>query len=171
MKSQISNLKSQNHGFTLLETLAAVSVLTFAVTGPLSLAYFSIRSASISQNQFTAFFLAQEAMEYVKNKRDINAIIKTDWLNGMTNCRNSNGCTVDVPNNTIQNCSSTCPKLKYNSTSGFYNQQTGSDTIFTRKIKFDQISSYEEKITVILSWQDRIGAKSFTLEENIFNWP
>jgi len=164
-------IQKKDSGFTLLETLAAVSVLTMAVTGPLSLAYFSIRSASVSQNQFTAFFLAQEAIEYVKNKRDINAILETDWLSGMTNCRSGNGCVVDVPNNNIQTCSSICPKLKYNAASGFYNQQTGTDTIFTRKISFEQLSSYEEKISVIISWQDRIGAKSFTLEENIFNWP
>jgi len=67
-------------GFTLLETLAAVSVLTFAIVGPLTLAYYSIRSSSVSQNQLTAFYLAQEAIEYIKNLRDNNALTgKANW--------------------------------------------------------------------------------------------
>jgi len=46
-------------GFTLLETFVALSILTFVVIGPLTLASYSIRSASLSQNQLTAFYLAQ----------------------------------------------------------------------------------------------------------------
>jgi Tfp pilus assembly protein PilV len=165
-------IKNKNSGFTLLETLAALSVLIFAILGPLTLAYFSIRSASLSENQFTAFYLAQEALEFVKNQRDTNALGNaSNWLNGMTNCQSANGCFVDVQYNSIQTCPSQCSKLKYNSTSGFYNYQNGNDTIFTRQVKLTQISSYEEKVTINLSWQERFGAQSFTLEENIFNWP
>ncbi len=168
---KIKNFKFKNSGFTLLETLAALSVLTLAITGPLALASYAIRSASVSQNQLMTFYLAQEAMEYIKNKRDNNALAGASWLNGMTNCRSANDCTIDVPNNNVQTCPSGCPKLKYDGTTGFYNYQTGSDTIFTRQIKFSQISNYEEKVAVTVSWQEIFGPKFFTLEENIFDWP
>ena len=161
----------KNSGFTLIETLVSISVLTLAVIGPLTLASYAIRSASVSQNQLTTFYLAQEAMEYIKNKRDNNALADASWLSGMTNCRSANGCTIDVPNNSVQTCSSGCPKLKYDGATGFYNHQTGSDTIFTRQIKFSQISNYEEKVAVTVSWQEIFGAKFFVLEENIFDWP
>ena len=169
-------------GFTLLETFVALSILTFVVIGPLTLASYSIRSASLSQNQLTAFYLAQEAMEYVKNRRDINALNgNANWLkdlapsgggNGL--CRNNKGCTVDIPYNDIQPCpDGGCPKMRYSSDTGFYHQNTsfGAESLFTRKIKLDNVSSYEEKVSITISWAEKFGARSFTLEENIFNWP
>ncbi len=170
-------------GFTLLETLVALSILTSAVVGPLTLAFYSIRSASLSQNQLTAFYLAQEALEYIKNKRDNNVLQGFDWLkdlappgipsNGL--CRNNKGCTVDIPYNNVQICPSknNCPKMSYSSDTGFYHQNTsfGVQSPFDREINLDFVSSYEEKVSVTISWSERFGARSFTLEENIFNWP
>lgn len=171
MKSQISNLKSQKTGFTLVETLVALSVLILAVTGPLTLASFAIRSSGYSQNQIIAFYLAQEALEYVKNKRDNNALKDEEWLGGLGNCRGTSGCTIDVPNNDIKNCNP-CQKLKYDSATGFYNQSTGIDTPFTREVKLrDIVEGREAKITVIISWQERLIPRSFSIEENILNWP
>ncbi len=173
----------KNSGFTLLETLASISVLAFVITGPLTLASYVIRSASISQNQFTAFYLAQEAIEYIKNLRDNNALTgKTNWLDGLAPsgsgnglCRNDKGCTVDIPYNNIDQCpgSGDCPKMRYSSDTGFYHQNTsfGTESSFTRKIKLEYVRAYEEKITITLSWQEKFGSKSFTLEENILNWP
>ncbi len=167
-------LKIKNSGFTLLETLASISVLTLAVIGPLALASYAIRSASISQNQLMTFYLAQEAMEYIKNKRDNIALAGLpDWLEGLGNCRGSRGCVIDIPNNNIINCGGGgCPKIKYDSATGFYNYSSGAETSFIREIKLsDVVAGREAKITVTVSWQEIFGPKSFTLEENIFNWP
>lgn len=164
----------KNSGFTLLETLAALSVLTFAVIGPLTLASYAIRSASVSQNQLMTSYLAQEAMEYIKNKRDNIALAgASDWLEGLGNCRGSRGCVIDIPNNNIINCGGgDCPKIKYDSTTGFYNYSSGVETSFIREIKLsDVVAGREARITVTVSWQEIFGSKSFTLEENIFNWP
>lgn len=164
----------KNSGFTLIETLAALSVLTLAVIGPLALASYAIRSASVSQNQFTTFYLAQEAMEYIKNKRDNIALAgASDWLEGLGNCRGTRGCVIDIPNNNIINCGGgDCPKIKYDSATGFYNYSSGVETSFIREIKLnDVVAGREARITVTVSWQEIFGPKSFILEENIFNWP
>ena len=157
----------------MLETLVSISILTLAIIGPLALASYSIRSARVSQNQLTTFYLAQEAMEYIKNTRDNNVLDDKDWLKGTKDCEKKDyGCTIDVPNNDIKKCdSSGCQKLKYDSTTGFYNNKNGSDTIFTRRIELDEVSKYEEKVTVTVSWQEIFGSKYFVLEENIFDWP
>ncbi len=164
-----------------METLVALSILTSAVVGPLTLAFYSIRSASVSQNQLTAFYLAQEALEYVKNHRDINALTGVDWLNGMAPtgsgnglCRNDKGCTVDIPYNNIAVCpGGGCSKMRYSSDTGFYHQNTslGIESPFTRIVNLAYVSAYEEKISVTISWLERTGTRSFTLEEDIFNWP
>lgn len=176
-KEEDSRFTIQDLGFTLLETLAALSVLTFAIVGPLSLASYTIRSASLSQNQLTAFYLAQEAVEYIKNRRDVNALTDPtgNWLDGLGNCQGVKGCTIDVPNDDVNNCpgppDTPCPKVKYESATGLYNQTTGADTIFTREVRLSNIETYEAKIEVIISWEERGINKSFTLEENILDWP
>lgn len=171
----VKKIKNLSKGFTLLETLAALSVLTLAITGPLALASYAIRSASYSQNQITAFYLAQEALEYMKNRRDNNALIgAAEWLDALGFCRGTRGCVVDVPNNQIINCpaSDPCPKIRYDSATGFYNYSSGSETPFIVEVKLaDVVENREAKISVIVTWQEKFGSRSFTLEENILNWP
>lgn len=170
---KIKNLKFKNSGFTLLETIVAISVLSFAISGPLTLASYAIRLGGYSQNQITAFYLAEEAVEYVKNQRDNNVLSGANWLSGISVCQSSGGCIIDVqnPSSAIQACSGTCPRVKYDSSTGFYNHKNGSDTVFTRQINLTWVSAYEEKVVITLSWQERLIPLSFTLEENILNWP
>ncbi len=72
-------------GFTLIETLLAVLILGLTIVGPLSIAAKGLTLARISKDQTTAFYLAQDGVEYVHFARD-------------TNCLTANSaaaCTVD----------------------------------------------------------------------------
>jgi type II secretory pathway pseudopilin PulG len=161
-------------GFTLLETIVAVTVLTFAIMGPLELAARSIGLAVVSKNQITAFYLAQEAMEYVKNKRDSNFLApSSNWLTGLDGCFGVNGCYVDVPNDGISVCAGSCPVLKYDNNGLYYNYFSGNDTVFTRTVKINTPVSgnpNEAKVQIIISWIEKLNSKTLTLEDNIFNW-
>jgi prepilin-type N-terminal cleavage/methylation domain-containing protein len=182
MKNYLQNIKEAIKdrkqefltGFTLIETLVAIAVLCTIMIGPLSLATSSIKAASLSQNQITASFLAQEAVEYILNLRRNNIIQNKNWLNGMNQCFGSNGCYVDVINNGFGPCGATCQKIKYDQ-NNFYNYSTGEDTIFTRTVKIDKINlggaEDEAKIEVLVQWVERLGGqRSFTLQEEIFDW-
>ncbi len=83
-------LTIKNGGFTLIETLIAIAILSLAVTGPMVIAQKGIGSAIYARDQVTAFYLAQEAVEYVRNVRDTNRIVGygSDWLSQFTaaNC-------------------------------------------------------------------------------------
>lgn len=57
-------------GFTLIETLVAIAILTLAVAGPLLVASRALVSAQIAQEQLAASYLAQEGIEYVRMMRD-----------------------------------------------------------------------------------------------------
>ncbi len=169
MKNNNAKFKT---GFTLLETLVAVTVLVFAIIGPLELASRSIGSAIISQNQIIAFYLGQEAMEFVRNKRDSNLSASENWLKGLDKCKSSNGCYVDAINNEIEVCSDECPAIKYNDETG-YNYNEGNNTIFFRSVKIiNPAGSYndEAKIETNISWTEKSGIKSFVLEEYIYDW-
>ncbi|HAO65029.1 TPA: hypothetical protein DCQ44_03565 [Candidatus Taylorbacteria bacterium] len=68
-KSALQN----KYGFSLIETLIAVSILMIAITGPLALVQAGLFSSIHQRNEVTAVFLAQEAIEYVKSVRDANS--------------------------------------------------------------------------------------------------
>ena len=87
------------HGFTLIETLVAITILSAAVAGPMVLSIKNIGTAAVSQDQLVAFYLGQEVFEYVKNTRDTNLLNESsDWLAGLDNCKisGSAGCYIDV---------------------------------------------------------------------------
>lgn len=166
-------------GFTLLETIVAIGILSLAMTGVFSLASLAIRSASVSSNQTIAFFLASEAVEYIRNIRDSNVFAGSDWLTGLGMCRvgiNANGCFIDVtvvPPNDINDCGAVCPKIEFNRVSNLYNYASdpnNEETIFVRQILISDVApGVEVKVTVVMSWQQRTLTRTFTLEEYLFN--
>lgn len=70
-------------GFTLIETLVAVSILTLSIAGPLYTANSAIVAAENARNQLTASHLAQEGIEYVRWMRD-NEYLAAYQTNPMT---------------------------------------------------------------------------------------
>lgn len=67
----LNNSMKKQQGFTLIETLIAVFILTLTIGGLLTLAangYFSVRYA---RNQIVANNLLQESLEYIRNSRDL----------------------------------------------------------------------------------------------------
>lgn len=164
-RTNISEIK----GFTLIETLVAIAVLGMAIVGPLTLAIKSIGSAAISQNQITASYLAQEAIEYIKNHRDNNFLQNNDWLYGLKSCLGGNTCYIDVINGEINTCID-CPKIRFDFDNKQYNYKNGDETIFTRTVKISEKTIDETEIKVEVKWQEKFGEKSFTLQDNIFNW-
>ncbi len=168
---------SKIKGFTLLETLVAIAILSLAMVGPLELASRAIGSAMTSQNQITAFYLAQEAIEFIRNKRDNNLIagIPGNWIvgNDLNLCA-GDGCGIDVPNNTLVPCTPGCgniDNLLYDAGGNYYNTLTGSETtIFKRTALIANINASEAKIEVTVSWNDKARSKSIVLQENLYEW-
>lgn len=67
------------HGFTLLETMVAVSLLMLSIVGPLTIAQKSVKASTYTKNRTTAYYLAQDAIEYLRNIRDTNSLRGYDW--------------------------------------------------------------------------------------------
>ncbi|OHA66878.1 MAG: hypothetical protein A3C04_02450 [Candidatus Wildermuthbacteria bacterium RIFCSPHIGHO2_02_FULL_45_25] len=62
-------------GFTLIEVIVAVGIITVGVVGVLSLVNQSLSLSTDLRNRIVATYLAQEGVELVRNMRDYN------WLN------------------------------------------------------------------------------------------
>ena len=184
-----------HRGFTLIETLIAVSVLMVAIAGPLTIAAKGMQTTLIAKDQNTAFFLAQDAVEYVRWVRDTNKLSGGNWLTGsggtagnikdLTPCVSSNGsaaCRVDSIQNIVTTCSNdpggVCMPIQYDSTNNYFSYTSGSATLFTRTISITTpvgSNADEAQIQVTVSWCDQVSVcavrpRPVTVLENIFNW-
>lgn len=60
----------QESGFSLVETLVAITILLLVIVGPMSISSSVARSTSYASEQVVAFFLAQEGAELAQKARD-----------------------------------------------------------------------------------------------------
>jgi len=196
LKAKSYKLKAAS-GFTVVETLVAIAVLLLAITAPLTLAERSLASAEAARREVSAFYLAQEAMEFVRNFKDGNAIQTgggSNWLQGLSDCfgepeedNENEGFGIDITENgghQIEECSEAdnddC-RLYQNIDEGdeelyglFGMRRSSNDwaiTDFTRRVFIDEIDDGKEaRVTAIVSWSEGIGPKSVRVDSNIFNW-
>lgn len=115
----------RNNGFSLLETMVAITILMTTIVGPLALASKGIVFADYVKNEITGFYLAQEAIEAIRNIRDGNIKNAGDWLNVIRQqCMDVEGksvpCQIDIwnfnqPDHGLKKCLGdipTCEALK-----------------------------------------------------------
>lgn len=182
-----------NFGFTLLETLVAVAVLTIAVTAFLTVMTRGISIGSYAEDEMTASFLAQDAMEYIRAKKNENILAGLPWLTGFKGgggpCRDISGinyvCRVDtlddIPPGYATRClpangdpfPGVCRPLWYNSGTGTYGYSTGAGwarTKFTRTINMNEIvDDREVRVTVTVTFPQGRATKSTRFDQNMFN--
>ncbi len=179
----------RRRGFTLVETLVAITILLVAMVAPMTIAARGLQSSFFAREEVTAFVLAQEGIELVRARRDENVLQSKSWLADFTgHCTNANGCGVDARdfysgggNAPFFSCGGTACRLNYNSGAlttglrGFYTYRTGvgiSPSPFTRVIKMNEISADKEaEVVVQVSWQSGLfgATKTVTLQSRIFN--
>lgn len=142
MKSIKTKFKIRKKGLTMVETLVAISILTIAVIGPLGIIAQALHTSYYTRDQMTAYYLAQEAIEYVKNLRDNQGIKITDayinnktdpgpWLNGVV----SPSSDIDDPITKVRvNNSGSIVSYKYSlvKENGLYKFIPYSDTDFLK---------------------------------------
>jgi prepilin-type N-terminal cleavage/methylation domain-containing protein len=132
MKIANCKLKIKESGFTLVESLIAVLVLSMALTAITGLFTVNITSATAIRNNYTASGLVQEGVELMRNLRD------SDWHAGRAYGSFSNGGGAVADGNyriqwdSLQLLNSADVFIKKDSATGFFSYDTGDDTIFKR---------------------------------------
>jgi prepilin-type N-terminal cleavage/methylation domain-containing protein len=182
-----SIILKKSKGFTLVETLVAISILLAVITGAYSAAESGIKSSIYSKNQITAFYLAQEGMEQIRNMRDQNALYNKDedpsndrhWLHGISSvasdpCYFGKTCIADSLNFILIECSggsATCPMLKFDSASGLYGYHPPWPvSLFKRDVRVSMVSADEVSVVVTVYWSRGATNSQFQIRENILNW-
>ena len=178
--------KSKCRGFTLVETLIAISIFTVSLLGIMSVLASGIADTNYAKRKMTATYLAQEGIEYIRNMRDTFVLYPANggWSGGgsftnrLGNCDASTGCGVDISrpvtdtNFTFRCTPSSKCKLYVNNGNYNTNNLVGDDSGFTRKIWMDIIPGPDDgvKISSKVEWTQGSGTKSVTFSENLYNW-
>lgn len=179
--------RTQSRGFTLVETLVAITILMLVIIGPVTVAQKGIQNSYYANEQVTAVYLAQEAIEAVRQKRDTVALdvlykstagtLTWSWLGSSIipdDCKTT-GCAYDVTGGNFETCGSNnqC-KLKFNN--GIYQYGSGTDSPFTRKVYVGSGSgnnpngfNYGVPVTVEVTWSSHSGQHSVVLQTWIYD--
>ncbi|MBU3942409.1 prepilin-type N-terminal cleavage/methylation domain-containing protein [Patescibacteria group bacterium] len=70
-------------GFTIIELMAAIIVMTIGILGAYSVVQRVFVITNSASHRLTAAYLAQEGVENVRNLRDNNWIQGVGWINGI----------------------------------------------------------------------------------------
>lgn len=164
-------------GFTLVETLVAISIFTMSILGLLAVLSQGISDTSYAKRKMIAEYLAQEGIEYVRNIRDTYVLYTipggwTSFTSKMSLCVSTSECGFDntLPSPDVFVCASHPQECKLYEDNGNYNTNLlGSDSGFIRMIHMDRIDD-EIKVFSTVSWMQGSGEHSITFSENLFNW-
>lgn len=152
-------------GFTIIEVLIAIFVITIGITSSLSLINYSISSAAVGKSQIIAASLAQEGMEIIRNIRDGNWLEDVAWNDGLTGC--SAGCRVQYNSASLLSLSGN-PVLKVDS-NGLYQYSTGTNTLFKRKITINSVGLYLKVVSEV-TWSERGRDLDISAEDRLYDW-
>lgn len=163
-------------GFTLIETLIAITLLMLAVVEPMVLTAQSLRSAYYARDQITASNLAQEAIEAVRSVRDSQILqmaedpsVSVDIFGPIPKDQDF---IINTTNNVMTACSGTCPPLQTDGV--LYGYSAGwANTGFTRTVhaSFVPGSTDEMQLRVTVTWRTgSYPARSIVIRENLYRW-
>ncbi len=142
-KNNNRKLLSLLNGFTLVETLVAISIFTVSILGLMSVLSSGISSTIYAKQKMAASYLAQEGIEYIRNIRDTDVLYMGggDWFS-------------------------------FNVALDSLNFFPSSDVSFTRRIQKIPVLGNSDEIKIIseVSWRQGSGSYSITFSENLFNW-
>ncbi|MDP2934630.1 MAG: prepilin-type N-terminal cleavage/methylation domain-containing protein [bacterium] len=155
-----------NTGFTLLEIIVAMGVIISVLTSALVLITLSVNSTKTTRSKIIAIGLSQEGLEIVRNIRDNN------WLARRRTALNWKQ-DLDPGNYRVQYNSSgllafSTMSLRLNS--GFYQYDSGNNTLFYRKITIEHIGNNQIRVISEITWNERGRNQIISAETRLYNW-
>ncbi|MCD5380991.1 MAG: type II secretion system GspH family protein [Candidatus Pacebacteria bacterium] len=179
--------QTSQEGFSLVETLVAITILLVVIVGPMTISSSAAKSTSFASEQVVAFFLAQEGAELAQKARDdilLRKFLPTLDINYLSdpwslfassalgapyeNCFKASGCGLELNTDTagsiktpIPVCSSSNCKLYFDNSDVrsryTYSSVGNDDTLYTRVVFFETVNADELHVTSRVTW--RTGAQ------------
>lgn len=152
-------------GFTLLEVMLAIVVITLVMGGTFALVWQTTALSNVSSSRLTASYLCQEGIEIVRHIRDGNWLHQRTvpgfaWDTGLL----AGQWEVDYNDTVLSPFSN-----RYLLLAGqFFSYDSGIASSFRRKITI--VSSVDMlKVSVEVSWLEKGNPLRVTAEEHLYN--
>ncbi len=152
-------------GFTAIEAIIAIFILTVAIIGVYSSFSRMAISTSILSSRLIASYLAKEGIEVIRNIRDTNWLTPQNWDTNLTDC--VTGCQVDYKSDALDAYTGDYLNIDADN---FYSYSSGTPTKFKRKITITSESDGSLKVSALVEWQERGEQYSFEAEEYLYDW-
>lgn len=183
-------------GFTLVETLVAISIFIIALVGMLNITGGSIADTGYAKDKIVANYLASEGIEYIRNLRDTYNLYEANGWDGflahikICSIDNKTGCYIDPKSIDFSNqeqpmkalevneCpSGTCPIFYFQPELVIYkyNYEGGISTSFRRKIFIREVPTQnlqdkEIEVTSTVSFTTGRRSSEVTFSSYLKNW-
>jgi prepilin-type N-terminal cleavage/methylation domain-containing protein len=189
--------KNNRDGFTLVETLIAISIFSMSVVGLMTVLARGISDTNYAKHRITASYLAEEGIEYIKNMRDTYVLndptsASDGWDKFLVKINNNNcrdidlGCKFDDnktldftsledPNFIFSSCGNTvdCSLYYYEDNGKYSYSQNGSgvNSGFTRVIYIPVLDLAKEVVVYsTVSWSKGSTQYKITFSNNLLKW-
>lgn len=166
-RSKTQKSRFSSSGFTVLEVISAIFILTVGVGGSLALIHQTVSGVSNLKSRLIASYLAQEGLEIVRNQRDQAWLEKEDWSNFPT----GSCLEADYSSDTLVVCGAEGAQPLNIDSDGFYGYGPGEvETRFKRKISVEDAGSDQKKVVVEVNWEEKGQTYTFQVMEYLTNW-
>lgn len=157
-------------GFSLIEIMAVLLIVSLGIIGVANLATQSIQAQTINRGSIVAYQLAQEGLEIVRQIRDTNWLQGLDWKTGLA----SGTYCLDYKSKTLRAVSGLNECKLYLDNNKWYYVPTfeSASMIFTgfRRVVVINAATSSANITSIVSWDDRSKVFHYEVETELYDW-
>lgn len=198
IRSTKQPITKSSHGFTLVEVMVAVAVLSIGLMGAANLITYNISNSAKAINKTIATNLAQEGIELARNIRDTNFLRVSNrdpgasWDDDLARgagdtrrikffCGGLDKDNINPAPANIDACGAACRIYTYTKTSDgskCYSDDFGDQdgynapqsTSFYRLITLDKLDTDSILVTANIKWLERGEARHLSIQEILYNW-
>lgn len=177
--SNLTLLKPKSAGFTILELVVGIFILTVAVTGIYVLVSRIFLHSRYLSSKMTAAYLSQEGVEIVRSIRDTNWIENRDWTADIFCCEpggscpsgvcECNQCRADYASTDLEPADG--QPLELDSTGFFgYLDSSQGETEFERIIRVRKTNEKYIEVCVETQWGPKTESYKVMACDKLYNW-
>ncbi|MFA5163039.1 MAG: prepilin-type N-terminal cleavage/methylation domain-containing protein [Patescibacteria group bacterium] len=172
MKRLLSKFPISKPGFSLLEVITVLFIISIGMIGTMSLIVQNIQTEQANRGNLIACQLAQEGLELIRKTRDNNWLVPQDWLTDLSDGTYKMDYSMATPTS-ITTIDEGVLLLE----NGFYRhyapaegENVNLETDFYRVLTLQSLSEVSEQVQSAVTWSNRGREYNCTLMTILYDW-